>query len=473
MQNKYRQLIIAFIFFLAVLAGYGYYSFLVEKERINTRVNASLVRSSHLAERIVGNSYHQSIAHTPPNDAEYRKILDELSDIARIEGVKYIYTLIKDENGTFHFTSSSATDEELRTQKNLTYFYDVYDADPAIDRALMEQKALTANVTDAWGEFRSLFVGHTTSEHQQYVIGVDIETSSIEQISRQEAFRSVGKAIVLIFAALPIFFLYRKLLSTYQFELQQKVQSATADYEKARDDAVIAMNQAQKANRAKDQFLSSMSHELRTPLNAIIGFSQILMIKKDIADETKNMIEKILFSGKNLLALVNTILDFSKIESGTTEVNYSTFSVREFIDEIGVLIEPQAQKKNITIDSEIQQTEMITADRGLLGQVVVNLLSNAIKFSPEGSIVTIRHSSTRQFHHFEIIDQGSGISDEDKMRLFEPFVQLRENQTDAIKGTGLGLSIAKRIVTMHNGEIFIENTNAKGSTFCFTIPKNG
>ena len=113
----------------------------------------------------------------------------------------------------------------------------------------------------------------------------------------------------------------------------------------ARDEAIMAMNQAKEANRAKDTFLSNMSHELRTPLNAIIGFSQILVAKPDTPVSIKPFIEKILISGKNLLALVNTILDFSKIEAGKMEVHKTPFLMNDLIHEANILVEPMAEKK--------------------------------------------------------------------------------------------------------------------------------
>ncbi|MBV5320321.1 MAG: HAMP domain-containing histidine kinase [Sulfuricurvum sp.] len=470
MNNNYSRLIIAFGFFLAVLAGYGYYSFVVEKERINDTINGSLSRSVHLAHRVVGDTFHDKTMGVPPSEAEYWELVQTLSELAHIEGVKYIYTLIKDENGTFRFTSSSATEEELRTRKNLSYFYDIYDADPAIDKAMKEQREIAAEVTDSWGNFRSLFVGYTTPNNVQYVIGVDIEIDSIEQMSRMEAFRSMGKAILLIIAALPIFFLYRSLLRSYQIQLQQKVQTATVDYEEARNEAIIAMQQAQQANRAKDAFLSNMSHELRTPLNAIIGFSQILMIKKDTPDSIRSFVEKINISGKNLLSLVNTILDFSKIEAGKMDVEKTTFSISGLIEEVNILIEPMAEIKNIRCLAEVEDEIEVYADRQLIKQVLINLMSNAIKFSPDNETVTFAFTHETDRDVFCVSDHGHGIPAEKIESVFEAFTQIREHQNDSIKGTGLGLSLVKKIIEIHNGEIWVKSVVGEGSKFFFSLP---
>lgn len=131
----------------------------------------------------------------------------------------------------------------------------------------------------------------------------------------------------------------------------------------ARDAAIEEMNQAIEANRAKDTFLSSMSHELRTPLNAIIGFSQILLAKKDTPESVKGFVEKIHLSGKNLLSLVNTILDFSKIEAGKVEIHQTTWGLKELMEEVKILLEPMAEKKRLRIDIRMDMTHHIYADR--------------------------------------------------------------------------------------------------------------
>jgi len=239
----------------------------------------------------------------------------------------------------------------------------------------------------------------------------------------------------------------------------------------ARDEAITAMNQAQEANRAKDTFLSSMSHELRTPLNAIIGFSQILMVKADTPSNIKMFIEKIHISGKNLLSLVNTILDFSKIEAGKMEMHIAPFFMKDLINEVEILVESMADKKHLILSLEIEEGILIQADRQLIKQVVVNLLSNAIKFSPESQTITLTHRREEQSDIFGIADHGYGIASDKIDTLFDPFVQIREHQSDAMKGTGLGLTIVKKIIDLHGGKIWVESVVGEGSCFYFSLPK--
>jgi signal transduction histidine kinase len=231
------------------------------------------------------------------------------------------------------------------------------------------------------------------------------------------------------------------------------------------------LKKAEDVNRAKDSFLANMSHELRTPLNAIIGFSQILMAKKDTPQNVKDIVEKIQLSGKNLLSLVNTILDFSKIEAGEMELHPSDFSLYELGKELGVLVEPMLYKKELSLILEINEEMSITADRQLLKQVLLNLLSNAIKFSSHKESITLSCTLESDKYLMSCCDRGHGIAEDKIATLFDPFTQIREHQKEAIKGTGLGLAIVKRIVELHDGKVWVESEVEKGSCFYITLPR--
>jgi PAS domain S-box-containing protein len=241
----------------------------------------------------------------------------------------------------------------------------------------------------------------------------------------------------------------------------------------ARDEAIMAMNEAKEANRAKDAFLSNMSHELRTPLNAINGFSQVLLARADTPEKVKVFLEKIYISGKSLLSLVNTILDFAKIESGKTDVVLSDFLMRPLVEEVNVLVEPSLNDKSLSLIVDVDTDLIVQADRQLIKQVLVNLVSNAIKFSNTSEKIKIIAREIDDKFEFRIIDRGVGIAADKIATLFDPFVQVREAQNDSIKGTGLGLSIVKKIVELHGGEVWIKSTQGKGSAFYFSLPKIG
>ena len=229
---------------------------------------------------------------------------------------------------------------------------------------------------------------------------------------------------------------------------------------------------ARSAEEAKSVFLATMSHELRTPLNSIIGFSQILMHKEDMPYATiKGFIEKINFSGKHLLNLVNNILDFSKIESGKMELHVQKLALDTLLHESILLVETLAQAKDITIHTLNCEQHIIYVDAQLIKQVIVNLLSNAIKFSPAKSEIVIRYTLVSNQHHIQICDQGIGLSQEQISKLFQSFSQVKEHQTEAIKGTGLGLAISKKIVELHHGKIEVQSQVGEGSCFNIYLPK--
>jgi PAS domain S-box-containing protein len=241
----------------------------------------------------------------------------------------------------------------------------------------------------------------------------------------------------------------------------------------ARDEAIMAMNEAKEANRAKDAFLSNMSHELRTPLNAINGFSQVLIARADTPEKVKVFLQKIYVSGLHLLSLVNTLLDFAKIESGKTELFLSSLGVDEIVNDVEILVSPMLDEKKLRLIKKIDQEILVTADRQLLMQVLINLVGNAIKFSPKDEKILISCRYEENWAVFSVIDHGAGIAPDKIATLFDPFVQVREAQNDSIKGTGLGLSIVKKIVELHGGEVWIKSTQGKGSAFYFSLPKIG
>lgn len=228
---------------------------------------------------------------------------------------------------------------------------------------------------------------------------------------------------------------------------------------------------AQNAEKAKSAFLATMSHELRTPLNAVIGFSQILIAKSDMSqDRVKEYVEKIYSSGRHLLNLVNNILDFSKIESGKMQINKKELLLEDLINEIILLVENEALKKEIKIKKQNLLNIKINVDEQLLKQVILNILSNAIKFTPKEKNIYIDYKNSDTFHTLSICDEGVGLLPEQLKTLFKPFVQIQEHQNKAIKGTGLGLVISQKIIELHNGNITVKSKKNLGSCFNINLP---
>lgn len=229
---------------------------------------------------------------------------------------------------------------------------------------------------------------------------------------------------------------------------------------------------AEEANRTKSEFLANMSHELRTPLNSIIGFSQILSTNTfGIPNEKQSKyISNIQHSGELLLEVINNILDLSKVEAGVTELNNETINLYEILEKTEILVHPLVLKKKISVDIDIKPGNIeINADRIKLKEIIYNLLTNAVKYTPEGGNVWIKGSYIDDALKVSISDNGIGIPYHMQNEIFEPFKQGSSFSNKEYKGTGLGLALAKKYVELHDGKIWVESEEGKGSTFSFTI----
>ncbi|MCF8474268.1 MAG: PAS domain-containing protein [Emcibacter sp.] len=245
---------------------------------------------------------------------------------------------------------------------------------------------------------------------------------------------------------------------------------------------IDAREEAENANRAKSQFLSSMSHELRTPMNAIMGFGQLLKMEEDppLNESQKENVNEIIRAGHHLLDLINEILDLAKIESGRVDLSIETVGLTDIINDCLQLITPLAQNRDIKITlnqnnipltlSELSQKQIaVKADRTRLKQILINLLSNAVKYNRDnGELIVGFDDRENNIMRISITDTGHGISLEKQKQLFMPFSRLGAENT-GIEGTGIGLVITKNLIELMGGCIGVESHEDKGSTFWIEI----
>lgn len=235
-----------------------------------------------------------------------------------------------------------------------------------------------------------------------------------------------------------------------------------------------AINQTQRANRAKSEFLATMSHEIRTPLNAIVGFTSLLLDTK-LSYDQKDYVQSIRTSSSTLLSLINDILDVSKIEAGKLVLESIEFDVRSIYMDIANIVADNVAQKKLELVSFIDPKipRLVKGDPARLKQIILNLLNNAIKFTPSGSIavkVTLLNLTEKHISlNFEVKDTGIGIEPRLLNRLFTPFTQADSSTTRRYGGSGLGLSICKQLAESMGGEVGVTSTPGKGSNFWFRV----
>lgn len=243
-----------------------------------------------------------------------------------------------------------------------------------------------------------------------------------------------------------------------------------------RRDAEEARQRADEANRTKSEFLAAMSHELRTPLNAIGGFTDLITmgLSGPVTEQQREQLGRIKRSQTNLLGIINDILNFSRVEGGHVTYDSAAVALRDVADWSMQTIGPQAVAREIVFDdADCDANTMAWADRAKVEQIVLNLLSNAMKFTAAGGRVSVScRSAPDGYAAIVVRDTGIGIPADQLDRIFEPFVQVGRSLTTKQEGAGLGLAISRELARAMHGDITVESTPDRGSTFTLTLPQS-
>lgn len=220
----------------------------------------------------------------------------------------------------------------------------------------------------------------------------------------------------------------------------------------------------------RQDFVANVSHELKTPLTSIKGFVEILMDSAlDDRETTDRFLSIINQEAERLNNLIHDLLDISKLESGQTTLNKKPVHLDTLLDEIILSVENRLREKNLELKRAIN-APIMQADEGLLREVIINLVDNAIKYTPEGAVITLGSDATEAGVRFFVKDNGFGIPEESRSRIFERFYRVDKGRSREMGGTGLGLSIVKHIIDRHGGKVAAESELGKGSEFWFILP---
>ena len=256
-------------------------------------------------------------------------------------------------------------------------------------------------------------------------------------------------------------------LEQYNIHLTQ----VNDELRQAQDIAAEALQSAERASKAKTDFLANMSHDIRTPMNAIIGITTLMKNELHQPEKLAEHLDKLENSGQLLLGIINDILDMSRIESGKTTLNVEKMNLPQQISQLDSIIRQQAgqRRQTFTVNTHLQH-ENVLADPNRLNRVLMNILSNAVKYTPTGGHIRFEVDELPRNEHyaryrFIVQDDGIGMSKAYQKTLFDPFTREERSGTNKVQGTGLGMAITKNIVDLMGGSINVESTTGKGTRF--------
>ncbi len=381
------------------------------------------------------------------------------------ENDSMVYSHIIRRDGSFVIRSNSAYRENY-FERIKAMFEDINgeSADQYVEEleAAMSTKEKYSKVIMVEDERRHMYC--TALPYSEWYLVTVMPYGALSEVvgdlNNKWIFMAIGACFVVLCALLLVFYKFFN-LTREQF----------AEIERARQEAVAA-------NKAKSEFLSNMSHDIRTPMNAIVGMAAIATANMGNMQQVQNCLKKITLSSKHLLGLINDVLDMSKIESGKMSLNIDQVSLREVMEGIVSIVQPQVKEKNQHFDVFIHDisAENVCCDSVRLNQVLLNFLSNAIKFTPEGGSIHLAMEEEPSNMgedwvriHLTVKDSGIGMSEDFQEKIFDSFTREDNMRVQKIQGTGLGMTITKYIVDAMGGTIEVRSEPGKGTEFQVTL----
>ncbi len=474
----------------SIMAIIGLWFEAVAEHRRGLREN--LIRVAEAAASTIDSALHDRIREPDQLDsAEYLQAVAPLRDmLARVSGVKYIYTFSEDADGIrFVLDSAAPGDHDGDGVEDRAAVWELYeDFDPAMRLVLGmggERPVPVASdrpYTDKWGTFMSGFAP-ILDRYGRPKGGVGVDMDARDYLERIGAMRraavyglmpALGASVcvgLIVWDQRRRVLLAHAALAHQATELEEKTrtlerQAAELDAERAR---------AEGANRAKSAFVANMTHELRTPLTAILGYSEMLQRDRDLDAEASQWIGTVRRSGEHLLTLINDVLDYSKVEAGKMRVEVMECDPAALFEDVRLLMAERANSKGITLSVgwEHPPPATVRTDPTRFRQILINLIGNAIKFTPSGTVRVVGdvRAGGNTGHRLEasVSDTGIGMTPDQLARLFKPFTQADASMSRRFGGTGLGLSISRELASLLGGELVVESRIGEGSTFSVVV----
>lgn len=475
LKNTGSIFVIAGLLMIFVIA---LYTFILQSSYTKTALETEITRDTASADavhklvngRIGKEDFDQINDQSDEKNPLYKDISSYFNEVRTLNSTRYIYTAKKNEEGKLVYVVDGLDPDADDVRHPGDYIED--EMVPYINRAISGENVYSQDIIDTtWGPiFTACYPVSANHDGTGEIIGafcIEMDMQSaygmVEETNHISIICGLVAGAVLLLICLYTYYVYQK---------------SKAEEQKQKQLLMNAAEEADAANKAKSAFLLSMSHDIRTPMNAIIGFTNIALHQNKVSD-IHDSLEKVQQSSNHLLSLLNDVLDFSRIESGKVTISPEPVDIIQLTDNVQAIMNGLLYNRDLKFEvhRENLKNPYVLADVLRIREVLVNLLGNAVKFTKDGGEITLDISSypgadeKHVITRYVVRDNGIGMSEEFKKKLFDPFSQEDyANARTLYKGTGLGMAITKKYVDMMGGSIAVESKKGAGSTFTVEIP---